>query len=111
MGIIPITMNGTIILFRMPPKTPTRLVNQFCKKFYGQDTSSHHGKYRYHRNGLLDDIPHQRLIRQVIIVRTEDSDKVVRFLKENKAKIYVRVVILTKDDINSLGLSSDSDTK
>jgi len=105
MGIIPTTMNGTIVMFKMPPKTPTKLVNQFCKKFYGQDTTSHCGKYSYHRHGLLDDIPHRRIIRQVIIVRTEDSEKIVEFLREYNADIHLRIVELTKDDISSLGLS------
>ena len=86
----------------MPAKTPSRTVNTFCKEFYGQDTSSHRGKYRYHRHGLLDDVPHHRIIRQVVIVRTEDANKVVEFLESYGATIHMRVVELTSEDIAML---------
>ena len=105
MGIIPINMFATIIMFRMPSKTPTSVVNQCCKKLYGQDTSSHKGRYRYHRHGLLDDIPHRRIIRQVIIVRNSDVKKVVDFLNEYHAEIHLRKVELTKEDISALALN------
>ncbi|MCL2258134.1 MAG: hypothetical protein FWC14_08115, partial [Candidatus Bathyarchaeota archaeon] len=29
-------------------------LNQFVQKFYGQDTTTHEGKYKYHRRGLLE---------------------------------------------------------
>ena len=92
-------MNGTIILFRMPPKTPSNVVNKFCKDFYGQDTSSHHGKYRYRRPGILDNIPHHRIIRQVVIVRTEDAVSVVEFLEKYDALVHTRIVELTGEDL------------
>nr|QNO46473.1 hypothetical protein PAACNKLE_00008 [Methanosarcinales archaeon ANME-2c ERB4] len=31
-------------------------------EFYGQKTSSHHGKYRYRRHSLLDEISYNKLI-------------------------------------------------
>ena len=86
----------------MPPETPNPVVNKFCKKFYGQDTSSHGKKYSYHRHGLLDDISHHRIIRQVIIIRTEDRKKVTDFLKEYNAEIHTRKVKLTKEDCKNL---------
>ncbi len=92
-------MNGTIILFRMPPKTPSNVVNKFCKEFYGQDTSSHRGKYQYRRHGILDDIPHHRIIRQVVIVRTEDAASVVEFLEKYDALVHTRIVELTCEDL------------
>ena len=98
-------MKGSIIMFRMPPKTPNSVVSAFCKMFYGQDTSSHKGKYHYHRHGLLDDIPHRRIIRQVVIVRQEDTKKVVDFLEKNSATIHTRVVELTDEDVKCLDLS------
>jgi len=91
-------MKGTIILFRLPPKTPHSIVNKFCKQFYGQDTSSHQGKYRYHRRGLLDDIPHRRLIRQSLIVKQKDSERVIEFLKRYTTTLFTRVVELTDED-------------
>ena len=97
-------MKGIIVMFRMPARTPNSVVSAFCKKFYGQDTSSHKGKYRYHRRGLLDDIPHRRFIRQVVIIRTEDAEKVIDFLSEYNARVYTRIVELTREDARCLGL-------
>ena len=91
-------------MFRMPTKTPNPVVNMFCKKFYGQDTSSHGGKYRYHRHGLLDNIPHHRIIRQVIIIREKDCKKIVTFLKRYNTEIYIRRVRFTKEDCKKLNL-------
>lgn len=76
--------------------------NEFCKKFYGQETSCQNGKYRYRRKGLLDDIPHIKLIRGVIIFREEDAKKITNFLKSYSADFYIRKIEATKDDIKSL---------
>lgn len=91
-------MIGKIIVFRFPKKTNQRSLNQFCKKFYGQETSSHGGQYRYRRKGLLDNIPHVKLIGGVIIVSSENSDKVMQFLKDYDAEFFIREVILLPED-------------
>ncbi len=57
----------------------------------------------YRRKGLLDDIPQVRLIRGVVIVRTEDAGHVCRFLRTLGAKVIPRRVRLTVDDARSLG--------
>ena len=98
MGIIPITMFGIILLYQFHKKTPHAVVNQFCKKFYGQKTSSHHGKYKYHRKGLLDTISHQRLIRQVVIIKQEDVPLVTTFLHQYPLEFHLRQIILTDED-------------
>ena len=56
------------------------------------------GKYRYRRHGLLDDITHIILIGGVIIVSKGDAKKVVDFLKEYNAEVYVRDVTLLPED-------------
>lgn len=91
-------MIGKIIVFRFPKKTNQRSLNQFCKKFYGQETSSHGGQYRYRRKGLLDNIPHVKLIGGVIIVSSENADKVMQFLKDYDAEFFIRKVILLPED-------------
>jgi hypothetical protein len=91
-------MQGVIIAYRLFKNNSQKELNQFCKKFYGQETSSHKGKYRYRRRGLLDDIPHIILIRGVIIVSKGDAKKVVDFLKEYNAEVYVRDVTLLPED-------------
>ncbi len=96
---------GKILVFHFPKKTNQKSLNKFCKKFYGQNTSSHGGKYRYRRKGLLDTIPHIKLIGGVLIVSTENADKIIQFLKEYGAELFVRDVILLPEDEIILGRS------
>ncbi len=91
-------MIGKIIVFRFPKKTNQRSLNQFCKKFYGQETSSHGGQYHYRRKGLLDNILHVKLIGGVIIVSSENAEKVMQFLRDYDAEFFVREVILLPED-------------
>lgn len=95
-------MKGKLIAFRVFRNTDVATTNRFCQKFYGQDTSSHGGKYRYHKKGLLEDIPHVKLIRSVIIVSTRDAKEVIKFLREFNAEVHVRDVILTPEDRKAL---------
>ncbi|MGC9074069.1 MAG: hypothetical protein ACP5H0_07945 [Caldisericum sp.] len=95
-------MEGIIIVFRLPKGSKINQINQFCKKFYGQDTSSWKGKYHYHRRGLLDDIPHKKLIRGVIIIEEKYLEPVKKFLEEYNATVFIRKIILTAEDEKEL---------
>ncbi|MHA1363826.1 MAG: hypothetical protein ACTSP1_15010 [Candidatus Freyarchaeota archaeon] len=95
-------MMGRLIAYRVYRNNDHRTTNRFCQRFYGQDASSHGGRYRSHKRGLLEDIPHVRLIRGVIIVAEEDADRVVGFLKEYNAEIHTRSVVLTPSDEKTL---------
>jgi len=96
-------MNGTMILFQFPERTHHNTVNKFMQKFYGQDSTSGKGKYRYHRHGFLEDVPHRKLLRGVIILRSGDVTKVLDFLGQYSLTLHVREVGLTKDDESVLG--------
>lgn len=101
-------MEGTLIAFRLA-KYDRDKASELVKRFYGQRTSSHGGKYVYRRKGLLDEIPHVRLIRGVIIVRTEDAERVATFLGGLGAEVRARTVFLTAADgatLNRRGLLS-----
>ncbi len=91
-------MIGKIIVFRFSKKKDQKSLNQFCKKFYGQETSSHRGKYQYRRKGLLDNIPHIKPIGGIIIVSSENADKLIQFLRDYNAKLFVREIILSLED-------------
>ena len=77
-------------------------LNRFVQKFYGQDTTSHGGKYKHHRRGLLENIPHIRLIRGVIIVRDVDLGVVVDFLNQYNAEVWVWDIMLSPEDEKAL---------
>ncbi|MDR2203847.1 MAG: hypothetical protein LBE76_06080 [Nitrososphaerota archaeon] len=97
-------MQGKLVVFRVYKSTkegvgtsPT-FINRFVQKFYGQDTTNHNGKYKHHRHGLMEDIPHIKLIRGVIIIRWFDLEKVLNFLSEYNAEVYTRDITLTSED-------------
>lgn len=96
-------MDGYIVIFTLPPKKKNVEISKFCQKFYGQNTSSWGGKYRYHRHGLLDDIPHRKLAKGVVLVFEDDLETVVGFLEGYNAHIYARNVRLTKEDKDLMG--------
>ncbi len=104
MGAYTHIMKGTLIAFTVPTGKDRVRASAFAKAFYGQETSSHHGKYRYRRHGLLDDIPYNKLIRGVIIIQTDDMKQVIEFLEQHSAEYYVRVVELTGMDREVMGL-------
>lgn len=86
----------------MPPEASPADRVRFNHEFWGRTTSSWGGKYRYHVPGLMQSIPHRRLIRGVFLVRRRDRDRVVAFLEKRKAELYVRRVHLERDDLGPL---------
>jgi len=98
-----VTAKGILIAFRLSEYNKNR-ASDLVKRLYGQETSSHGGKYRYRRPGLLDGVPHRRLIRGVIVLKVEDEKRVVRLLRELGAEVHVRRVELTVEDRKVLNL-------
>lgn len=98
-------MEGILIVFTLKTGQNKTKSSAFAKTLYGQDTSSHHGKYNYRRHGFLDDIPHRRLIRGVIIVQTIHHKLISEFLEQHSAHFHSRVVKLTKEDCKVLQVS------
>jgi hypothetical protein len=95
-------MEGSIVIFRLPPRKKNVEISKFCQRFYGQDTSSGKGKYHYRRNGFLDDIPFRKLLRGVIIVETKYLQAVANFLDSYEAETHTRQVALAEEDIEIL---------
>jgi len=93
---------GTIILYRIRTKTTKSNTEKFCREFYGYMDKSNYGKYQYRRKGLLDRIPHVKLIRGAIIIKKENCDEITQFLKKFNAEVHVRTIILVKKDKKQL---------
>ena len=93
-------MMGKLIAFRIYKHAGQKAANQLCKQLYGQGTSTR-GK-KYWRRGLLDEIPHRKLIRGVIVLSTRDANEVIKFLQKFNAEVHVRDVVLTPDDERAL---------
>ena len=101
-------MKAILIAWSLQGTDKTR-TSALSKKLYGQETSSHEGRYIYWRKGLLDDIPYVKLIRGVIIVKEEDSKTVIQFLRGHSAIINIREVVLTPQDERVLGTKQPLD--
>lgn len=94
---------GTLICYTLSPSKPTPAEwTNFRKEFLGYLDHSNKGKYKYHRKGLMDEIPHVKLVRSVFIINEKDAKKVARFLKEKGATVHTRKIVLTHEDIEKL---------
>jgi len=97
-------MNGILIAYRLRAPHDPNVASALVKKLYGQNTSSHSGKYRYRRKGLLDEISSSKLIRGVIIIRKKDKEKILELLDEFEAEVHVREVVLINKDLKALAI-------
>ena len=107
MGAYAHTMRGALIAFTVTTGSARTRSSAFAKRFYGQETSAQQGRYRYRRHGLLDDIPHIKLIRGVIIIRIDDVEQVTSFLERHSAIYHVRIVELTDEDRIALDMPTE----
>ncbi|MDG6913434.1 MAG: hypothetical protein JRN35_10200 [Nitrososphaerota archaeon] len=99
-------MEGIILLFHLPERTPNKQHRKLYRLLYGGQTSSWKGKYRYHRRGMLDDVAHRKIQSGVEIVREEDAARLRKAIQATGATVEVRVVRLTPKDEKGLGLST-----
>ena len=88
-------VQGTLIAYRTDGATKTA-TSRVAQKLYGQDTTSR--GYRIRRHGLLENIPHVRLIRGVIVIRDADAEVVRLLLTKLGCEIQERRVQLTPTD-------------
>ena len=95
-------MEVCILVFYLPKKMNNTDLGKFKKRFYGQETSTQAGKYRYRRRGLLDSIPYLKLLRGVIIIRKSDLEDVMKLLIEWNAVVDQRIIEPTEEDLKVL---------
>ncbi len=93
---------GKIIVFKVLTKTNKLVMNKFCRQFYGYLDRSHNYRYQYKRKGFIENIPHIKLLRGVIIVKKEDANEIILFLKSYNAEIFEREIILLSEDLDKL---------
>ncbi|MHB8559646.1 MAG: hypothetical protein ACYDAP_00545 [Thermoplasmataceae archaeon] len=91
-------MEGIAVIFRLPEHTDQNTMNRFVKGLYGQDSTSWKGKYKHHRHGILEDIPHRKFMRGVVLMNERDVEKVMEYLQKFSAEFYTGKVELTPDD-------------
>lgn len=97
-----LSMRAALFVLGLPPGTPQPVANRFVQKFYGQESVTREGRYRYRKRGLLDTLPHRKLRSGVLIVRQQDVPRIEAFLREWGARFEVREIKPTADDRVSL---------
>jgi len=95
-------MDGTLVVFHLPPGSPPSAHKAFRRAVYGEDTTSWGGRYRYRRRGLLDGIPHVRLYWGVVIVREEDANRLVAAMRRHGGVAQRRTIKLSVGDQRTL---------
>ncbi len=96
------TQTGALIAFKVAHANSHAGLNRFCRRFYGYIDKSNKGKYSYERPGFISNYPHINLLRGLIIVRLEDAEEVMTFLKAHNAEVFMREVILLHSDVQKL---------
>lgn len=98
---------GKIIVFKMAPTNDRSTMNRFCRQFYGYLDRSSNYRYRYERKGFLDDYLYIKPHKGVIVVRKEDAEPILSFLKSYNAEIFARDIILQEEDKEQLRVKGD----
>jgi len=80
-------MDATLICYISEKITQTQRT-ALNRKLNGYKDFSNKGKYNYRRKGFLDEIPNIKPHNSVIIVRKEDKNKLLRILRDYKAKVH-----------------------
>jgi hypothetical protein len=93
------TVPGAIIVYHHTPATPTE-ANRFCQKIYGQATSS--GGYHYRRKGVMEEVPHWRAAKNVLVVHEKDLRQVVRALRAWTSEVKWWSIRLSAGDVRRL---------
>ncbi|KXA94264.1 hypothetical protein AKJ37_07780 [candidate division MSBL1 archaeon SCGC-AAA259I09] len=71
--------------------------SKLSKKLYGYTDKSHHGKYVYEREGLLDEIKHIKIYKNTFIVPIENWAPIKEELKKRKVNIKTWGIILLEN--------------
>lgn len=95
-----------MVAFQLPAGLPSSDRTRFHDAFWGRTTKTWGGRYEFHRAGLMEEVPHHKLIRGVFVVRAQDRHRVVDFLREWKAEVHIRRVHLEREDLGPLKESS-----
>ena len=56
------------------------------RALFGYTEYSNNSKYTYKRKGILEDLPHMRLARGVLIISNEGESRVIKVIKDRKGK-------------------------
>ncbi len=79
-------------------------VDRMPRKLCGYDDPSNYSKYHYHREGLLETIQSVRYEKGMVMIREEDLDTVVSFIRKYRTDYMKWKVISEEEERKQLGL-------
>lgn len=71
----------SLILYDLKNKKPKEKVD-ITRKLFGFEDKSNNCNYTYKRKGLLKDIKHEKWNKAVILIDSQDEEKVVKILRK-----------------------------
>ena len=86
-------MQVKLICYSLNKLTATERV-AFRRCIYGFNDHSNNSKYSYKRTGIMDSLPHRKILDCVIVVKSSDANKVVKSMKQCKATVHVFPVLV-----------------
>lgn len=85
-------MTKSIICYSLGKIEPKRRL-KFNQELYGHTDRSHHGRYEYKRRGILNSDEYEKPLDATLVLTTKQAQKVIKHLKNYKAK-YISYRIL-----------------
>ena len=98
---------GKIIVYKLSATNDRSSMKRFCRQFYGYLDRSCNYRYQYQRRGILDEYPHLKLQRGVLVVRKEDAEPIISFLESYNSEIFARDIVLSEEDEEQLRVKGD----
>jgi len=99
-----ISKRGFIITFTMKSGSGEKRNSEktkFFKKLYGwtQTIPGKKKEYEYHREGVLDEVPHKKIAQSAFIIPEQDFEKIEEFFEQwQKKVIWNPFKVLIEDD-------------
>ena len=80
-------MQAKLICYSLKKMTPAERV-AFRRELYGFNDHSNNSKYSYRRKGVMNSIPHKKILDCVVIVKESDANKVLESMGKFKVTIH-----------------------
>ena len=80
-------MQAKLICYSLRGMAPSERV-AFRRCIYGFKDHSNNSKYSYKRTGVMNSIPHRKILDCVVIVKESDADKVLKSMKKFNVTIH-----------------------
>lgn len=89
------------IIFYSQKELNQKQKTKLKKELSGHNDTSHGGKYKYYRKGLLDTVTHIKPANGTLIIQEKDHQKVIKLLKKHNTKIKTYNLQINKTEFKN----------